>query len=73
MLKPGEYDVWASKIEAHVMSIDAQCWKIILEGDEKIIEIMARKEEAKPLASYKEEDHQGEVGGQGKRLTTRTA
>ena len=43
-------------MEAHVMSIDAQRWKIILGEDEKITEIMAGKEEAKPLTSYKEED-----------------
>ena len=43
-------------MEAHVISIDAQCWKIIIRGDEKITEIVARKEEAKSLALYKEED-----------------
>ena len=56
MLKIGEYNVWASEMETHVMSIDAQCQKIILGGDEKITKIVAGKEKAKPLASYKEED-----------------
>ena len=56
MLKVGEYDVWASEMEAHVMSIDSQCWKIIKGGDEKITVIVEGKEETKPLSSYKEDD-----------------
>ena len=56
MLKQGEYDVWASEMEAHVMSVDAQCWKLIKGGDEKIVIIMGDKEIAKPLVDYKEPD-----------------
>ena len=39
------------------MSIEAQCWKIIIGGDKKITMIIVGKEEAKPLASYIEEDY----------------
>ena len=52
----GEYDVLAFEMKAHVMSIDAQCWKIIQGGDETITILVEGKEEAKPLASYKEDD-----------------
>ena len=56
MLKQGEYDVWATEMNAHVMSIDAQCWKIIMVGDEKISMKVGEKEIEKPLASYEEVD-----------------
>ena len=56
MLKKGEYDIWASEMATHVMSIDAQCWIIIMVGDEKINIKVGEKIEEKPLALYEEAD-----------------
>ena len=56
LLKQGEYDVLAMEMNAHVISIDAQCWRIFMCGDEKINMNVAEKEVEKPLASYKEAD-----------------
>ena len=56
MLKQGEYDVWAYGIEAHVMSVDPECWQIIQGGDKKLVIIVDDKEEAKPLSTYTEAD-----------------
>ena len=60
MLKMGEYDVWAIEMEAHVMSIDAQCQKIIKGGDEKITVLVDGKEEGNPLSTYKKDDFKHE-------------
>ena len=37
ILKSGEYDLWAQEMQTHVRSIDGECWKIITEGDLKIL------------------------------------
>ena len=46
-----KYDVWATEMNAHVMSIDVHCWKIIMVGDDKINMNVGEKEVEKPLAS----------------------
>ena len=33
MLKRGEYDVWASEMKVHIMSIDVECWRIKIDID----------------------------------------
>ena len=34
ILKKGEYDIWVHQMKIHVNSVDAQCQKIITQGDQ---------------------------------------
>ena len=36
ILKKGEYDIWVHQMKIHVNSVDAQCWKIITQGDQRL-------------------------------------
>ena len=38
ILKKGEYDVWVHQMKIHVNSVDAQCWKIITQGDQLLLD-----------------------------------
>ena len=33
MLKNGEYDRWVPEMKSFIISMDAECWKIIKKGD----------------------------------------
>ena len=56
LLKKGKYDVWASEMAAHDLSINGQGWRIIMVGDEKINMKVGEKREENPLALYEEAD-----------------
>ena len=36
MLKKGEYDVWASEMQTHIMAVDGECCKLIMKGPHKL-------------------------------------
>ena len=38
ILKKGEYDIWVHQMKIHVNSVDAQCWKIITQGDQLLLD-----------------------------------
>ena len=54
MLKKGEYYVWASEIQTHIMAVDGECWKLIMKGPHKF-----ETADKKPLSieDYTEADY----------------
>ena len=32
-MKNGEYDIWVPRMKSFIISMDAECWKIIKKGD----------------------------------------
>ena len=36
LLKKGEYDVWASEMQTHIMVVDGEYWKLIMKGLHKL-------------------------------------
>ena len=38
ILKKGEYDIWVHQMKIHVSLVDGQCWKIITQGDQLLLD-----------------------------------
>ncbi|CAM8957790.1 unnamed protein product [Rhodiola kirilowii] len=55
-LKPGEYETWATRFEAHVMAYDGEVWQIIEQGQQYVY-IEGSATELKPRIMYTTEDY----------------
>ncbi|CAM8956513.1 unnamed protein product [Rhodiola kirilowii] len=55
-LKPGEYETWALRFEAHVMASDGEVWQIIEQGQQHIY-LEGSETELKPRIQYTTEDY----------------
>ncbi|CAM8903589.1 unnamed protein product [Rhodiola kirilowii] len=55
-LKPGEYETWAPRFEAHVMAYDGEVWQIIEQGQQYVY-MEGSVTELKPRLMYTTEDY----------------
>ena len=51
MLNSGEYDLWVPEMKSYIISMDAECWKIIKKGDYLHLD---EKKEAKEVEDFSE-------------------
>ncbi|CAM8882916.1 unnamed protein product [Rhodiola kirilowii] len=55
-LKPGEYETWALRFEAHVMAYDGKVWQIIEQGQQYVY-MEGSETDLKPRVMYTTEDY----------------